>query len=244
MAAERIQDCFWFRSLFHIRTVLTGRFRQPCDKNQALFKITVVIIKQPERVRNWFSIIPVELNIIILNNEHVVFTFRKDARFSMVRKTHVFLSRETVTVKNIRPWVSLAGKHWGTAFPHCHTQTTAGLDETEQIATLLHSEQTRLQRSWLLKERIKRKQSSTQKIYLRVKTNRGNEGAEEGLCLRVAACLQQRPPILWMWHHLAFQATVAQKVWQTHLWVSNIFADMHLVGNGNTTSRLTHVKCQ
>lgn len=135
MAAERIQDCFWFRSLFHIRTVLTGRFRQPCDKNQTLFKITVVIIKQPERVRNWFSIIPVELNIIILNNEHVVFTFRKDARFSMVRKTHVFLSRETVTVKNIRPWVSLAGKHWGTAFPHCHTQTTAGLDETEQIAT-------------------------------------------------------------------------------------------------------------
>lgn len=93
----------------------------------------MVIIKQPKSVRTGFQIL--ELNIIILNNEPVVFTFRKDARFSMVRKTHVFLSRETVTIKNIRPWVSLAGKHWGTAFPYCHTQTTTGLDETEQIAT-------------------------------------------------------------------------------------------------------------
>lgn len=49
----------------------------------------------------------------------------------MGRKTHVLFSREAVTVKSLRPRVTLAGEHWGTAVPHCHTQTTARLDETE-----------------------------------------------------------------------------------------------------------------
>lgn len=49
-------------------------------------------------------------------------------------------------------------------------------------------------------------------MFLRVKTDGGNEGAEEGLSLRVAACLQQGLPVLWTWHHLAFQVAVTQEV--------------------------------
>lgn len=79
---------------------------------------------------------------------------------------------------------------------------------------------------------------------LRVKTDRGDDGAEEGLSLRVAARLQQRPPILRMWHHLTFQVTVAQKVWQPHLRVPNAPADLHLVGDGNAARGLADVKGQ
>lgn len=34
------------------------------------------------------------------------------------------------------------------------------------------------------------------KMYLRIKTDGSNEGAEEDLGLRVASCLQQGPPVL------------------------------------------------
>lgn len=58
-------------------------------------------------------------------------TFGKVSKLGVGRKAHVLFSRETVTVKSLRPWVTLAGKHWGTAVSDCHTQTTAGLDKTE-----------------------------------------------------------------------------------------------------------------
>lgn len=58
-------------------------------------------------------------------------TFGKVAKFCVGRKAHVFFGRKAVTIKCLRPWVTLAGKHRGTAVPHCHTQTTAWLDKTE-----------------------------------------------------------------------------------------------------------------
>ena len=81
------------------------------------------------------------------------------------------------------------------------------------------------------------------KIYLRVETDGGDDGAEEGLGLRVAACLQQGLPVLGPWHHLALQVAVAQEIGQTHLWVSYVFADLHLVRDGDAAGGLPHVKC-
>lgn len=77
---------------------------------------------------------------------------------------------------------------------------------------------------------------------LRVETDGGDEGAEEGPGLWVAACLQKGLPVLWPWHDFALQAAVTQKVGQPHLGVSDVFADLHLVGDGDTAGGLTHVK--
>ena len=49
----------------------------------------------------------------------------------MGRKAHVLFTREAVTVKSLRPGVTLASKHRGTAVPHCPTETAARLDKTE-----------------------------------------------------------------------------------------------------------------
>ncbi len=63
------------------------------------------------------------------------------AKFCMGRKAHVFLSRKTVTVKCLGPWMTLAGKHWSTTVPHCHTQAATWLDKTERkINKMLHNE--------------------------------------------------------------------------------------------------------
>lgn len=68
-------------------------------------------------------------------------TFGKVAKFCVVRKAHVFLSRKAVTIKCLGPWVTLAGEHRGAAVSHCHTQTTARLDKTEgKKEKLLHNE--------------------------------------------------------------------------------------------------------
>lgn len=58
-------------------------------------------------------------------------TFGKVAKFCVVRKAHVILSRKAVTVKCLRPWMTLTGEHWGTAVPHCYTEASAWLDKTE-----------------------------------------------------------------------------------------------------------------
>lgn len=58
-------------------------------------------------------------------------TFGKVAKFCVGREAHVFLVRKAVTVKCLRPWVTLAGEHRSTTVPHCHAQTTAWLDKTE-----------------------------------------------------------------------------------------------------------------
>lgn len=79
---------------------------------------------------------------------------------------------------------------------------------------------------------------------LRVETDGSDEGAEEGLGLRVAARLQQGPPVLRAWNHLTFQAAVTQKIRQPHLGVSHISADPHLVGNGDAAGGLAHVERQ
>lgn len=69
-------------------------------------------------------------------------TFGNLAKFCMGSKAHVFLSRKAVTIKCLRPWVTLAGEHRGTAVPHCHTQTTAWLDKTKgKERQMLHNEQ-------------------------------------------------------------------------------------------------------
>lgn len=44
-------------------------------------------------------------------------------------KTHVVLSRETITVQFFRPGVAMASQDWGTAVPHSQTQTSARLDK-------------------------------------------------------------------------------------------------------------------
>lgn len=79
---------------------------------------------------------------------------------------------------------------------------------------------------------------------LRVETDGGDEGAEEGLGLGVAARLQEGPPVLRAWDHLTLQAAVTQKIRQPHLGVSDIPADPHLVGDGHAAGGLTHVECQ
>lgn len=79
---------------------------------------------------------------------------------------------------------------------------------------------------------------------LRVETDGSNEGAEEGLGLRVAACLQQGPPVLRAWDHLTFQTAVTQKIRQPHLGVAHISADPHLVGDGHAAGGLAHVEGQ
>lgn len=52
-------------------------------------------------------------------------------KFCVGSKAHVFLSRKAVTIKCLRPWVTLAGEHWGAALPYSNTQATTWLDETE-----------------------------------------------------------------------------------------------------------------
>lgn len=59
-------------------------------------------------------------------------TFCKVIQFCMRSEAHVLLSRETVTVESLGPWATLAGEHGSTAVPHCHTQTTTGLDKPER----------------------------------------------------------------------------------------------------------------
>ena len=59
-------------------------------------------------------------------------TFGNVAKLCVGSETHVFLGRKAVTVKCLWPRVTLAGKHRGTAVPHCHTETTARLDKTEE----------------------------------------------------------------------------------------------------------------
>ena len=77
---------------------------------------------------------------------------------------------------------------------------------------------------------------------LRVKADGGDEGAEEGLGLGVAARLQQGPPVLGAGHHLPFKAAVAQEVGQPHLGVAHILAHLHLVGNGHATGGLSQIE--
>lgn len=77
---------------------------------------------------------------------------------------------------------------------------------------------------------------------LRVEADGGDEGAEEGLGLGVAASPQQGPPVLRAGHHFTLQAAVAQVVGQPHLGVANILAYLHLVGDSNAAGRLAHVK--
>lgn len=70
-------------------------------------------------------------------------TFGIVAKFCVGRQAHVFLGRKAVTIKSLRPRVTLAGEHWSTAVPHCHTQTTAWLDKTEgKKDKMLHNEHT------------------------------------------------------------------------------------------------------
>lgn len=83
--------------------------------------------------------------------------------------------------------MSLAGEHRGTALPHCHAQAAAWPDEPEG-ANLMQ-----LKRLHYFK---KKGQNKKRYICLRVEADRCNDGAEEGLRLRVAACLQQGPPVL------------------------------------------------
>lgn len=69
--------------------------------------------------------------------------------------------------------------------------------------------------------------------YLRIQADRSNEGAEEGLGLRVASSLQQWAPVLRAGHHLTLQAAVPKEVGQSHLGVADILAHAHLVGYGH-----------
>lgn len=64
-----------------------------------------------------------------MNSLWSMHTFGTVARFRVGRKAHVFLGRKAVTIEYLRPWLTLAGEHRGTAVPHCHTQTTAWPDK-------------------------------------------------------------------------------------------------------------------
>lgn len=166
-------------------------------------------------------------------------TFGKVVKFSMRCKAHVLLCREAVAVKHLRPRMTLAGQDRSAAVPYHHTETAARLDKAEG--------------RW--DERLQTEDKTTDKAAgrkdftglwknLRVETDGSDEGAEEGLGLRVAACLQQGPPVLRARNHLTFQAAVTQKIRQPHLRVSHISADPHLVGNGHAAGGLAHVERQ
>lgn len=165
-------------------------------------------------------------------------TFSKAVKFSVGSKAHVLLRGEAIAIKRFRPQVTLAGQDRGTTVPHCHTETAARLDETAG----------RRRKPYPLKrarERAARPAGFRRlQINLRVETDGGDEGAEEGLGLRVAARLQEGPPVLRAWDHLTLQAAVTQEIRQPHLGVSHILADPHLVGDGDAAGGLTHVECQ
>lgn len=166
-------------------------------------------------------------------------TFRKVIKFSVRCKAHVLLCREAAAVKHMRPRVTLAGQDWSTAVPHCHTETVARLDKTEGRPD------ERLQTEDEAREIFAGREGlpGLWKNVL-VETDGSDEGAEKGLGLRVAACLQQGPPVLRAWNHLTFQVAVTQKIRQPHLGVSHTFADPHLVGNGDAAGGLAHVERQ
>lgn len=130
-------------------------------------------------------------------------TFREVIEFSVWSKAHVLLGREAIAIKRFRPRVTLAGQHRGTAVPHCHTETAARLDEAAgRREEALDTEDGAGERA-AGPGGFRRLQKD-----LRVETHGGDEGAEEGLGLRVAARLQEGPPVLRAWDHLSFQAAV------------------------------------
>lgn len=164
-------------------------------------------------------------------------TFSKAVKFSVGSKAHVLLGGEAIAIKRFRPQVTLAGQDRSTTVPHRHTETAARLDETAgRREESLHTGDRARERAAGGFRRLQ--------MNLRVETDGGDEGAEEGLGLRVAARLQEGPPVLRAWDHLTLQAAVTQKVRQPHLGVSHILADPHLVGDGDAAGGLTHVECQ
>lgn len=78
----------------------------------------------------------------------------------------------------------------------------------------------------------------------RVEADWSDEGAHEGPGLRVAASLQQGPPVLRFGDDLVLQAGVPQEVGQPHLGVPHIVADAHLWRDAHAAGRLAQVKGQ
>lgn len=115
-------------------------------------------------------------------------TFSKVAKFSVRREAHVLFCREAVAVKHLRPRVALAGQDRSTAVPHRHTEAAARLDEPEG------KQGEKSQTEDEATEKVAKDEKVLQD--LRVQTDGSDEGAEEGLGLRVAARLQQGPPVL------------------------------------------------